>query len=700
INPSAIPPDPDGVATGERIYIMATEPGTDVYIDGGLYTTLGSPGMQAVYQIRNNATHVEGSKPIMILHASGFGCELGGAVLPTIDGCTGSVETSFTRSTNRPFYLNILTEERAKDGFTMYYEDGTTFKIPDSWFEPVGSTGFVTLKKGNKLFPNSRAGGVPQGEVVKVRNSVTVFHLGLIEGGRTSGCKYGYFSDYSVSRGDVLVVETGSKAIYRCYGDTIQMRASGGISYTWSPSTYLNDPYSATPIAAPPPGTHNYNVTLTRGCFPDTTISVIVGIADEVEAYFETDKWYICAPDTITFDNQSFGVDKSDVTNMQWDFDLDNPSNPFVYDTSATIQHSFNNLTDSLITRTIQLLVWNDQSCLSEFRREITIRPEINASFNADVTEGCQPVTVNFENTSSGNTFRYKWELGDGNSSRDTSLTHTYINHGMADSLYSVEMVAISPFFCTDTAREEIAVYPYLEAAFAVDTVRGCSPLTIDIDNNSAGYIEEYEWTFGDGDGSSRSDASFQHTYTNPDTLPVNYTLQLVVKNIAHGCTDTLRRIITVYPEVTSAFTEDQAIICHGSLISFTNQSSNTATLFDWDFGDGGSSSLENPRHEFENMTLSNTDYIVRLVSTTPNLCRDTSYQTIRVHPYIHAEYSLDEFEGCAPFEVELLNASEGAISSYEWDWGDTTSAGSSSDPVVFHTYNNTGISKTTHNLV
>jgi len=191
-NPFANPPDPEGVATGERIFIMATEPNTQVSIDGWPIATLTNPGEQIDYQIRNNSTHVKGDKPIMVLHVAGFGCEFGGAVLPTIDGCTGSVEVSFTRSTNRNFYLNIMTVDAAKNAFTMHYQDGSTFVIPGTWFEAVGTTDFVCLKNLNKKFDNNRGGGVPQGEVVKITNSVTVFHLGLIEGGETSGCKYGY----------------------------------------------------------------------------------------------------------------------------------------------------------------------------------------------------------------------------------------------------------------------------------------------------------------------------------------------------------------------------------------------------------------------------------------------------------------------------------------------------------------------------
>jgi len=150
IDPDTDPPDTDGAQTGERIFIMATEPGTEVFIDGVSFTTLAAAGEQVAYQIIHNSTHVRGGKPIMVLHTSGFGCELGGAVLPTIDGCTGSVEVSFTRSTTRDFYLNIMTMDAAKNAFTMHYEDGNTFEIPGTWFEPVGATDYVCFKNINK----------------------------------------------------------------------------------------------------------------------------------------------------------------------------------------------------------------------------------------------------------------------------------------------------------------------------------------------------------------------------------------------------------------------------------------------------------------------------------------------------------------------------------------------------------------------
>ena len=88
-------------------------------------------------------------------------------------------------------------------------------------------------------------------------------------------------------------------------------------------------------------------------------------------------------------------------------------------------------------------------------------------------------------------------------------------------------------------------------------------------------------------------------------------------------------------------------------------------------------------------MTAATVNYDVRLVSTTPNLCRDTSYQTITVYPYIEADFTVNEFQGCAPFEITVSNASAGAITQYEWTWGDGTPNSSSGAPVLTHTYDN-----------
>jgi len=581
IDPNANIPDPDGVPTGERIFIMATEPNTQVFIDGVLLTTLASPGEQIDYQISNNSTHVEGDKPIMVFHTSGFGCEMGGAVLPTTDGCTGSVEVSFTRSTDRDFYLNIMTIDAAKSGFTIHYADGSTFPIPDSWFEPVGLTDYVCLKKNNKYFANTSGGGVPQGEVVRITNSVSVFHLGIIEGGRSTGSKYGYFSEYSAARGEVLLVETGSRSQFICAGDSIQFRASGGISYSWSPTNYLDDPSSPTPVAKPPPGIYSYDVTIQRGCFADTTISVVVGVADEVEARFEADYWDICSQDTVTFENLSIGVDKSSVSKVQWDFDLEDLNNLPLNDTSSTVQHVYTNTSASVVQKTIQLLVWNEQGCISSVMETVSIYPNITAEFVTDVTEGCGPLEVAFTNLSSSGSQSFMWEFGDGNSDHVNDPIHIYDNPTMLSLVFEAKLVALSQGNCRDTFTLPITVHPNIEASFDSDSAI-CHLQDILIRDGSIG-ADSYAWDFGDGSPISTSPGpELDHYYINVTSSPVNYTIELKVEN-EEGCSHQVQKDVMVYPESAGGILKgNEGPIIFGSSTGPISLSDYTGEVLKW----------------------------------------------------------------------------------------------------------------------
>jgi gliding motility-associated-like protein len=61
-----------------------------------------------------------------------------------------------------------------------------------------------------------------------------------------------------------------------CEGDAVQLNASGGITYSWSPTTALTDPAIANPVASPVQTT-NYIVTVGDGtCFDDDTITISV----------------------------------------------------------------------------------------------------------------------------------------------------------------------------------------------------------------------------------------------------------------------------------------------------------------------------------------------------------------------------------------------------------------------------------------
>jgi PKD repeat protein len=144
-------------------------------------------------------------------------------------------------------------------------------------------------------------------------------------------------------------------------------------------------------------------------------------------------------------------------------------------------------------------------------------------------------------------------------------------------------------------------------AAFA----SSCSGLTCALTSSSSdpdGSISAYSWNFGDGGTSTAQNPS--HTYPAAGTYAVTLT---VTDN--QGATNSVSHSVTVttgnQPPVAS-FTSS----CSGLTCSFTSTSSDpdgTITAYSWTFGDGGTSTLQNPSHTY---AVGGTTYTVTLTVT------------------------------------------------------------------------------------
>ena len=100
--------------------------------------------------------------------------------------------------------------------------------------------------------------------------------------------------------------------------------------------------------------------------------------------------------------------------------------------------------------------------------------------------------------------------------------------------------------------------------------------------------------------------------------------------------------------------------------VAFTNASTGTIDQYEWQFGDGASSSSESPSHTFEVPG----DYTVRLAVSGPG-GSDTAQRSVVVRHSPPRAVFLAPANGQTPFEVRFTNRSVGEISSYAWDFGD-----------------------------
>ncbi len=657
----------------ESFYVTATQNTTQVEIDG-IYVITLNIGEVYRHEFTMDRHHIKTSEPAYVYHVAGFGCEMGGGILPPVNVCTGSTQVSFTRSKGESFFMNILVRAGAEDGFIL---NGDAALIQDVDFNAVpGTTDWLAAE-----FEFDQA-VIPVGVASMIQNTKDVFHLGIINGGPTSGTMYGYFSDFNELEVRANVEGTNSNVLRTCYGVPVQLFASGGTSYNWEPHSYLDDPLSPTPIANPLSSTL-YKVTVSGACNMTDSATISVQVSTPVEAKFTFDEAAVCAPEEVTLYNQSTGG-----TNFRWYVDnviVDMTSTP------DDITYLFENNTDAPVEHTIELVVRNVDGYSDQLQRKITVYPSIVSDFSVDLDAGCDPVEVKFTNLSSGNTDQWYWDFGDGASSPDEHPSHLFLNRtGTGSITYPVTLTAVSPFGCRDTSEMNITVDPYIEAGFTFDQPSGCAPLELVIKDQSIGATS-YLWDFGDGNTSTTSSGEFVHIFENSGTASVTRTIRLTVTN-DKGCQDIIEREVTIHPEVNAGFTADPIDGCSPHNVTFTNLSAG-ATSYVWYFGDGSGSDEAAPQHTYPvNYSGHDVIYDVMLIAISDQGCSDTARVEVAVHPLIEASFSIDNIEGCHPLSVTINSSSTGA-DHYLWDFGDGSGTSTTSQAAFTHTFHNTGSS-------
>jgi len=176
----------------EGAYIVATRNFTQITINDGLITTvLLNKGDTYFYKTSNPLTYITGDKPVYVIHVSGFGCELGEAILPPLS-CAGSDQVSFTRTNTQTFILNILCKTVATGNFLL---NGSAALVPASGFTVVPGTGGV-WSGFQRSYTTLE---IPAGATNLLRNTHptdSLFAMGVINGGASSGCLYHYMSSF------------------------------------------------------------------------------------------------------------------------------------------------------------------------------------------------------------------------------------------------------------------------------------------------------------------------------------------------------------------------------------------------------------------------------------------------------------------------------------------------------------------------
>ncbi|PAV14424.1 hypothetical protein ASJ81_14020 [Methanosarcina spelaei] len=236
---------------------------------------------------------------------------------------------------------------------------------------------------------------------------------------------------------------------------------------------------------------------------------------------------------------------------------------------------------------TVKIAVGRNTVTKTEYIK-VTAKPVSN--FTSSVTSGKAPLNVKFTDTSTGTPAAWIWEFGDGSKSFVENPTHKYSKAGT----YTVNLTvknAVGRNTVTKTEYIKVTAKPV--SNFTSSVTSGKAPLNVKFTDTSTGTPATWIWEFGDGSKSFVENPT--HKYSKAGT----YTVKLTVKNAVGSNTVTKTDYIKVTAKPVANFTSSVTSGKSPLTVAFTDTSTGSPTKWKWNFGDGASSTLQNPKHKY-----------------------------------------------------------------------------------------------------
>ena len=302
------------------------------------------------------------------------------------------------------------------------------------------------------------------------------------------------------------------------------------------------------------------------------------------------------------------------------------------------------------------------------------------ANFTVSPSKGCAPLNVVFTDISVADSILAQriWNWGDGTSSTVSSsvTSHTFVLRG----LYSITLTVQDINGCSGTTSKQNIINPTKPyPSFTVAAFK-CQNDTIPFNASATSVTAPatYQWDFGDGTTVTNATPTTSHSYSADNT----YTVTLRVTDV-NGCDSTVKKSILIL-KPAALFTHTIISTGCGTLqVQFTDTSKGFVNAWQWDFGNGATSILQNPSYTY----TSPGTYSVTLIVHNTGGCADTITKGgIIIVPGPIGTFSFSPATGCVPLIV-TFHAASGNSNYYTWDFGDGNVITQSSSTMVQHTY-------------
>lgn len=321
----------------------------------------------------------------------------------------------------------------------------------------------------------------------------------------------------------------------------------------------------------------------------------------------------------------------------------------------------------------------NNGNCLPE-SDTLTVffgeKPQAGFTFTNPV---CIQTTTSFIDASLVNNdsiISWEWYFESGNTASGPQAEYEFSIPGTS----GITLVITSSLGCKDSVTQSIQVLigPFVDFSSSPN----CLMDSVYFTNLSSAAIS-WQWNFGNGQTSSLQNPPAQ-LYDSITVFTVSLTL-----TDQNGCISSKEEQISIHPTPVSYFIVGN--FCINDQVTFIDQSSvenDTLISWSWNFGDGFSSTLQNPTHIY---TSGDSISISLTISTSH--CSDTYVQIAA--PYPHPTFTAFPAEGCSPLVIHFTtDIMQGNI--YEWHFGE---GNISTDANPTHVFYNNGSADTSFSV-
>lgn len=277
-------------------------------------------------------------------------------------------------------------------------------------------------------------------------------------------------------------------------------------------------------------------------------------------------------------------------------------------------------------TYPVTLTVTSNLGCTDSVTKPVTVYPMPAVDFTASPAAGCMPLSVSFSNLSSianGSNLNCNWQIGGLATSQQPNESFNFTTQGT----YPVTLTVTSENGCTDSVTKPVTVYPTPVVDFAAVPADGCVPLNItlsDLSSIATGSNVAWNWQIETLPAVTQQNAQVSFATAG------NYDVSLRVTSDM-GCETTLTRssFVVAHPNPSAEFAPNpQETELLYSEIKFADLSTGNPVQWNWQFGTGDGSALQNPSYNYQYMG----NFAVWLEVANQYGCTDTISHTVIIH--------------------------------------------------------------------